>query len=94
VSNPLATTIRFVGDQRGDEQFRTKPVHVWNMRLGYVLSLSGRTLEAAVDVYNLPNQGAEQFLFPGGNQTYNPFYKQGFLVQLPRAAQVSFRFAF
>jgi len=93
-ANPLATVIRFVGNTRSDQQFRIPNLHVWNMRVGHRLKLGTHTLETAVDVYNLPNNGAAQYLFTGGNQTYNPFYKQGLLVQLPRAAQVSARFAF
>ncbi len=94
VANPLATVIRFAGDTRSDEQFRTPDLHVWNLRLGHRLKIGNGSLETAVDFYNLPNNGAAQYLFPGGNQTYNPFYQQGFLVQLPRAAQVSARFTF
>jgi hypothetical protein len=94
VQNPLATTIRFVGPTRGDGQFTTDAIHVWNLRAGYTFRFGPRQLEAAVDFYNLANNGANQFLFPGANQTYNPFYKQGFLVQLPRSAQVSVRLAF
>ena len=94
VQNPLSTTVRFVGPTRGDGQFTSPAIHVWNLRAGYTLKLGDRRLEAALDFYNLPNAGAEQFLFPGANQTYNPFYKQGFLVQLPRSAQVSLRFTF
>ena len=67
---------------------------MWNLRAGYTLAFGSRRLETAVDFYNLPNKGSNQFLFPGANQTYNPFYKQGFLTQLPRSAQVSVRFVF
>ncbi len=94
VQNPLATTIRFVGPTRGDNQFASDGIHVWNFRAGYTIRFANRRVETAVDVYNLTNEGANQFLYPGANQTYNPFYKQGFLTQLPRSAQVSVRFVF
>ena len=94
VSNPLATTIRFVNPTRGEGQFQLEPVHVWNLRIGRNFPFGARRLETAIDIFNVPNQGDLQGWNTGANQTFSPNYKTGFQRQQPRSAQVWIRFVF
>jgi hypothetical protein len=95
VPNPLATTIRFVGPTRGDNQVRLPSTHVWNLRIGRAFHFGDRRLEPSVDIFNIPNNGADQFTnFGQTNQRYSPNYGKGLQKQLPRSAQVSVRFIF
>jgi len=101
VSNPLATTIRFVGPTRGDGQIETDPLTTLNLRVGKALNLGGRRLEVAYDVFNALNANAFQQFKSGGNQTYSANYGlaadgsiQGQSRQFARAGQLSVRLQF
>jgi hypothetical protein len=102
VSNPLATTIRFANATRDIGQIEAPTIVIWNVRLGRTFKLGTRTFQANVDVFNVTNRGADQqFLIPGGNQTYSPNYAlkpdgtfNGQSRQFARSAQISFRFQF
>lgn len=94
VSNPLATTNRFVFPTRGEGQHQLEPVHVWNLRVGRDFHVGSHRLETAVDIFNLTNRGDLQSWQNGSNQTFSPNYKIGFQRQQPRAAQVVIRFVF
>lgn len=94
VSNPLATTLRFVGQDRGDGQLWTPWLNVWNIRVGREFALAGSRLDLALDVFNVTNNGADQQFISGGNQINSANY--GLLTnrQLPRSFQASFRLQF
>ena len=95
VSNPLATTYRFVYSNRGDGQLWTPWLTTWNTRFGRNFNLGEATsLEVAADVFNITNRGAAQQ--PLGNaQQINSANYGGFQnIQTPRAAQVSARWRF
>jgi outer membrane receptor protein involved in Fe transport len=95
VSNPLATTIRFVGPTRGDHQLQLNALQVINFRLGYSLKvLENRGLQAALDIFNLSNRGSYEQWMDGANQTYSPNYGKGRALQFPRVFQLSVRFEF
>ena len=94
VSNPLATTIRFANATRDEGQFALPGVHTLNVRMGKDLRFGSRRLEAALDIFNVTNQGAFSLLEFGANQTFSPLYGQGRQRQLPRAAQIFIRFVF
>ena len=94
VSNPLATTIRFVYPTRNDGQFTIPSLHIWNLRIGRDFRFGNRRLEPAVEVFNVTNHDAFHLIEQGGNQTFNPLFGQGRLRQTPRTAQLSIRFAF
>ncbi len=94
VSNPLATTIRFAFPTRGDGQLRTGLLHVWNVRVGRQFVVNRLKLDAALDLFNVTNNGADQSFMSGSNQTYNPLYGLTNNRQLPRSAQVLLRVAF
>ena len=94
VSNPLATTIRFAFPTPADGQQRTERLHVWNVRLGRQFVVNHVKLDAALDLFNLTNNGADQSFMQSANQTYNPLYGMTNNRQLPRSAQVVLRVAF
>ncbi|MCU1384443.1 MAG: TonB-dependent receptor plug [Acidobacteria bacterium] len=94
VSNPLATTIRFAYPTRADGQVRTARLHVWNVRVGRQFIVNHVKLDAALDMFNLTNNGADQSFMSGANQTYNPLYGLTNNRQLPRSAQVLLRVGF
>jgi outer membrane receptor protein involved in Fe transport len=101
VSNPLATTIRFVGPTRGDGQIETDPLQTLNLRFGKSFTLNGRKLEVDYDVFNALNDNAFQQFKSGGNQVYSTNYGlnadgsiQGQSRQFARAGQLSIRYQF
>jgi hypothetical protein len=94
-SNPLATTIRFAFDTRGDGQFHPPGVHDWNVRAGKRLTLASRQhLDLAVDVFNVPNFGRDYLVLSGANQLYNTNYGKSSQKQLPRSVSISATYAF
>jgi outer membrane receptor protein involved in Fe transport len=101
VSNPLATTIRFVGPTRGDGQIETDPLATLNLRFGKAVRIGGHKLEFAYDVFNGLNADAFQQFKSGGNQVYSKTYglnadgtMQGQSRQFARAGQLSIRYVF
>jgi hypothetical protein len=94
VSNPLATTFRFGYPTRGDGQFTSDAVHIWNVRVGRRLTFQKHVLEGDLDFYNVVNGAADQLLLSGANQTFNSSFGQGSQRQLPRSAQFTIRFTF
>jgi len=95
VSNPLATTIRFANPTRGDGQVVSPVVHWWNLRLGRDFVVGGHRLEAAVDVFNVLNNGGDFEHMFGSNQLYNTAaYGKFTQRQPPRSGQLFVRYAF
>jgi hypothetical protein len=94
VSNPLATTIRFVHPTRNEGQFRLSPLHILNLRIGRDIRMGERRLEPALEIFNVTNHDAFHLIEQGGSQTFSPLYGQGRQRQVPRAAQLSVRFVF
>jgi hypothetical protein len=94
VSNPLSTTVRFTYPTRGDGQLRTGVLHVWNARVGRQFVVNRLKLDAAFDLFNITNNGADQSFMQSANQTYNPLFGLTNNRQLPRSAQVLLRVAF
>jgi hypothetical protein len=94
VSNPLAITIRFAYPTRGEGQLETPAYHALNMRLGRRFALRGVKLDAALDLFNVTNHGADLSFQSGANQQYNPLFGLTTFRQLPRSAQVYVRAAF
>jgi len=95
VSNPLATTLRFAYATRGDGQLKLAPLHIWNLRVGRDFNLgTHRSLELALDLFNVINADADQSFIAGGNQTASPNYGKGQTRQLPRSARLSARLGF
>jgi hypothetical protein len=102
VTNPLFTTIRFVGPTRGDGQVGADTLQTLNLRVGRTFAV-GRIekLEVAFDVFNALNGDTFQQFKSGGNQTYNANFgraadgtMQGQSRQFARAGQLSVRVAF
>lgn len=95
VSNPLATTIRFANATRGDGQLQLDALQNFNVRIGYDLKLpAARTIQLALDIFNMTNQGAYEQWESGANQQYSPNYGVGRALQFPRVFQISARFLF
>lgn len=94
VTNPLSTALRFAYPTRGDGQLRTPHLHAWSVRIGRRFTWSACTIDAAVDIFNLTNSGADAGFEIGGNQTYNPSYGLTTFRQLPRSAQLMIRASF
>ena len=74
VSNPLATTIRFAGKDRGDKQIKAPYLNVLNLRVGRNFSLGARKIETSFDVFNVLNADTDQQFFDGGNQLFSSNY--------------------
>lgn len=101
VSNPLATTVRFAYDNRGDGQVKAPNFFVWSLRMGKDFRFGPRKLQVAFDIFNLTNADAYQQFKTGGNQIYSPNFAikgdgtfQGQSRQFARAGQLSVRFQF
>jgi hypothetical protein len=101
VANPLATTIRFAGSDRGDKQIEADALQMLNLRFGKDLVIGKHKLELAFDVFNAMNGDTFQQFKSGGNQTYNVNFgrnsdgtMQGQSRQFARAGQFSVRYAF
>ncbi len=101
MSNPLFTTIRFVGPTRGDGQIEADTLQVLNLRFGRNFRFGEQRLEVAFDIFNALNGDTFQQFKSGGNQTYSPNFgenadgtMQGQSRQFARAGQLSVRFVF
>jgi hypothetical protein len=94
VPNPLATVIRFVGDTRGDGQFRLDARHLVGVGVGESVRLRGVTLKGMVQAFNLTNSDAGLFLTSGGNQVFSPNYGVVSSRTSPRSMQATLRFEF
>lgn len=94
VSNPLATTVRFAFENRGEGQLRTPALHALNLRVGRRFSVARLKLDAGIDVFNVTNNGADLGFELGATQTYNPLFGVTIDRQLPRSAQLVLRAAF
>jgi Carboxypeptidase regulatory-like domain/TonB dependent receptor len=100
VSNPLATTIRFAGKDRGDGQIKAPYLNVLNVRVGRNFRFGSRRLDVAFDVFNVLNGDTDQQFFDGGNQLYSSNYAiqngefYGVNRQPPRQGQLTLRFSF
>jgi hypothetical protein len=93
VSNPLATTTRFIGP-RGDNTLQGPTVHRLNLRFGKQFALRGaHGFDLNVDVFNVTNNGAPLF-FRSTNNTSPLFGQFSSTTQAPRAGQVSVVYRF
>jgi hypothetical protein len=93
VSNPLATTTRFVGP-RGDNTLQGPTVHRLNLRFGKQVRMPGAgSLDVNVDLFNVTNNGARLF-FRSTNNTSPLFGQFSSSTQAPRAGQVSVVYRF
>lgn len=94
VSNPLATAFRFAFATRGEGQLRTPVLHVLSVRVGRQIAIGRLNADAALDLFNLTNSGADLSFQLGASQTFNPLYGATQYRQLPRSAQAVLRIAF
>lgn len=95
VSNPLATTTRFRYTTRGEGQFTLPSVHALNLRVGREFELgSSRRLELAANIFNVTNEGTPTTFLGGAAQDFNPNFRRGGNIQLPRTYQVYARVVF
>jgi hypothetical protein len=95
VSNPLATTFRFLFPTRGEGQFMLPPRHYLNLRLGREFRLRGGTrFEVDLDMFNLPNLAGFQGFLPAAHVYNTANYGKGGNVQPPRTVQLGLRFSF
>lgn len=102
VSNPLATTVRFAYDDRGEGQINAPEQHLWNLRVSKRIRLAAaRSIEVGLDLLNLLNNDADQEFLGGGNQLYSPNYAiapdgsfRGQSRVFPRSFQLSARLTF
>jgi hypothetical protein len=94
VPNPLATTIRFAGRDRTDQQVKADARNEFNIRAGRKFDVRGRRFDASVDIFNLLNSGSPERFRTDANQLYNPNYLVAQNLQPPRVVQLSLRFQF
>jgi hypothetical protein len=102
VSNPLATTLRFAYQTRGEGQIKAPAILVWNVRVSREFVIRAQRVTAGLDVFNVTNHAGDQQFAAGGNQLYNTTNYaigpdgsfRGQSRQPPRSAQVSVRMVF
>jgi hypothetical protein len=101
VSNPLATTVRFAYDSRGEGQLQAPPLAQWNARAGRWFGRGTRRFEIALGLLNITNRDALQEYLSGNNQIGSPNFAygpdgtfRGQNRQAARTAQLSLRFEF
>jgi hypothetical protein len=94
VSNPLATTYRFKYQDRGTGQIWCPWLLQWNILAGREFRIGDRqSVEAALNIYNLTNNGAAQ-QFVNGNNAASATFGELQNVQQPRSAQIGLRYRF
>ncbi|MBI2833702.1 MAG: TonB-dependent receptor [Acidobacteria bacterium] len=95
VSNPLATTFRFIGQTRGDGQVRAPNKYFWNAHVARRFRFGAIDVEPGFDVFNLMNGSAiERFRSGDAQQISSPNYGKPDVIQAPRAAQFTLRVTF
>lgn len=101
VSNPLATTVRFAYDTRGEGQLQAPALAQWNARVGRQFPIGTRRVEIALSVLNITNRDALQEFSTGHNQigsanfAYGPDGTfRGQNRQAARTAQLSLQLEF
>jgi len=90
-SNPLATRMRFVFQNRGEGQVQAPAVKTVGLALSKRIALGGtREVEAGVSAFNLLNEGNYyQYNYSGANERFNPNYLQMRNQQEARAIQAT-----
>ncbi len=90
-SNPLATPVRFAFRTRADDQERVPAVRFLNVKVGRTFPVGKTKIEAAINVFNVFNEGRfYQFNTGGGaNQQFSPNFLQPRNLQAARAAQLT-----
>ena len=93
--NPLATTIRFAYENRGEGQVLNEPIRTLQIRVGKIFKFDRNQPRGRVSVYNVLNSGANiQYRSPGGNQMYSPNFLQAFNKLPARGFQLQFVYRF
>ena len=101
--NPLATTIRFCGAAalpcaaspiRSDGQTTNDTARYLQLKIGRVFKFGGRSVEPALNVFNVFNTGAYTQWDTGANRLYSSTYLNVFNRHPPRAYQVSLSYRF
>lgn len=89
-SNPLATVIRFANATRGDGQTTVPVVRTVNLKAGRIFSVGRIRLEAAINVFNVLNEGRfYQWDYQGADQMFSSYYQQKRNLQPARGAQAT-----
>jgi|GEM_PF-2467145 len=94
VSNPLATRTRFFHRTRDEGQFTAPSLNVLNLRVGKRFKLEKHGFEAAVQIFNLFNQGEDLFFNTPVLVEGQPSTITRRLTQAPRAGQITLRWEF
>jgi len=94
VSNPLATRVRFFYPTRDEGQLQVPSLNVLDLRIGKRFKRGRHTLEGALEVFNLFNQGKNlEFNVPTLTEGQPAaFVSSG--AQAPRAGQIIVRWEF
>jgi hypothetical protein len=87
--NPLATRLRFQGPTRSDGQIRNDDAKFLQLKIGRVVRFGTRSIEPAVNIFNVFNTTANTQWNIGANQTYSPNYLARFNRHPPRSLQLS-----
>ncbi len=94
VSNPLATPVRFFYPTRDEGQLQQPSLSVLNLRIGKRFKQGSHTLEGAVEIFNVFNQGDNLFF---NVPTLTEGRPAAFVLtetQAPRAGQITARWEF
>jgi len=87
--NPLATRLRFQGPTRSDGQIRNDDAKYMQLKIGRIFRFGARSIEPAVNIFNVFNTPANTQWNVGANQTYSPNYLSRFNRHPPRSLQLS-----
>lgn len=94
VTNPLGTRVRFFYSTRDEGQLQLPSLNVLNLRIGKRLKRGSHTLEAALEVFNLFNQGNNQYFNVPTLTEGRPAAFVTSETQAPRAGQITVRWEF
>lgn len=94
--NPLATTLRFANETRGDGQIRNVTSRYLQFSVGRPFRFGGgqQALEPTLTVFNIFNNSAQTQYAAGANQLYSPNYLTGSNRHPPRSVSVRVAYRF
>jgi outer membrane receptor protein involved in Fe transport len=87
--NPLATTWRFANATRSDGQLRNETARYLQLNIGRSIKLGRQSLEPAIGIFNVFNNGAFTQWNTGAQRLNTPLYLSRFNRHPPRAIQIT-----
>ena len=92
--NPLATTWRFVGADRGDGQILNETTRYLQLNLNRSFKFGTQSIETGVGIFNVFNTGAHTQWNTGAQRVGTALYQSRFNRHPPRAFQMTLGYKF